>query len=255
METQKKTTDSTRALLGEKELRMWEDRAGVAMIASMDDLVDRTAYLYANPAKAGLVDKIDDFPGFSTWQEFISCPAHIDATIIRTVRWHRVENLPVLPAHRQLSIEKAEELTAELLGAGQGLEYQIKIKPFSICKGYGIADPVDLEEYRQRVIAEVRAREERYRNERRKAGQSIIGSERLQQQQFMAKHTPKARTRKIFLLCMQKEHRIALLELFDKICEQCRECLEQAKRGATANWPPGILHPTRTPAVWYDLNG
>jgi hypothetical protein len=79
MEYQKKVTDTVRKLTKLKRLELWEDRPSVFFMAQVQDAIQRIVYLFLNPAKAGLVATIDDYPGLNTWHAFKTCEPSVDA--------------------------------------------------------------------------------------------------------------------------------------------------------------------------------
>jgi hypothetical protein len=66
MEYQKKVTDTVRKLTKLKQLQLWEPRPSVFFMAQLEDAIKRIVYLFVNPAKAGLVETIDEYPGLNT---------------------------------------------------------------------------------------------------------------------------------------------------------------------------------------------
>jgi hypothetical protein len=66
MEYQKKVTDTVRRLTKRSRLQLWEKRPSVMKIAELEDAIQRLVYIFLNPAKAGLENSIDCYPGLTT---------------------------------------------------------------------------------------------------------------------------------------------------------------------------------------------
>ena len=246
-ELQKKVTDSVRTLLGKKSLRIWEDRTGVMLVANLETAIDRLAYLFCNPAKSGLVDSIDLYPGLSSWKAFCSCPPSVDAEVSITALWHPVSSLPKLPPGRTLSESQDSSCLTQLQGDKDAVKHTLTIKPLAWLAAYGITEEKEIERIRQEVIALVRDREAGYREERRISNTPVIGVKMLKRQEYYKAHQPKKKTRKVFVLCSDKELRIALIVTFKSIFTTCRECYQNVKKGIAVIWPKGTFIPWLPP--------
>lgn len=245
----KKTTDSVRAMLGFRSLRLWEDRASIILVPDLEDSISRLVYIFTNPTKAGMVDTIDEYPGLSSWNAFVSCPASLDAEVRTPVHWYPVAALPLIPRSGHLTDNEASRLCEQIALSTERVEAELVVKPFAWLAPYGVSDPTQIEAIRQRVISGVRELEAQYRAARAEKNQTAIGAKRLRLARYMEPHTPKRRDRKIFLICSNKEARIKFLGYFRDIFSKCRECYELAKSGATAIWPPGTFIPWLPPTA------
>ena len=252
-EFQKKTTDTVRALLGQKSLRLWEDRTSVIMLDGLEDVINRLVYAFCNPAKADLVDSIDDYCGLNTWHAFTTCKPSVDAEVQIQSSWHPVASLPELPANRVLSETQDRALSARLLASKDSVRHVLVVKPFAWLAHFGISEPAEIEEIRQGIIRRVRENEAEYRAKRLKDHKAPMGVEKLKCQPYMKAHTPKQKSRKIFLICANKERRLELLRFFQDIFARCRECYEKVKSGISAVWPPGTFTPWLPPGECYVL--
>lgn len=96
-ELQKKITDCIKRLLGINNLKLWQGRPNVALIADIDTAVDRIAYLYGNPSRADLVDSIEDYPGYSSYTAFRAGISKLDYKEAVKVPWIRLNSIEPLP--------------------------------------------------------------------------------------------------------------------------------------------------------------
>ena len=101
-EVQKKITDLFKKLLGLRRLNIWEGDPVLAEILDLDVAISKIAYVYANPARANLVDKISQYPGVSSWSAFKDVRSDVDATVSKMVPWLRLPSIEKLPC-RSLS--------------------------------------------------------------------------------------------------------------------------------------------------------
>ena len=248
-ELQKKITDTVRALLGKSSLRIWEDRTGVIQIENLEDVINRIVYVFCNPSKAGLVDSIDEYPGFSSWKAFRECKADVDAEVVLKSPWHPVAGIPELPPSRVLSRAEDNKVAGQLCSSELAVAHTLVIKPLAWLKLYDVTDPAEVERIREIIISRVRQQEASYRAERAKAHKSTMGPVRLSQEPCMKPHVPREKTRKIFLICANRAKRIELLDFYSNIFAICRSSYEAVKQGIERVWPPGTFIPWLPPQV------
>ncbi len=249
MEYQKKVTDSVRKLTKLKCLQLWERRPSVFFMADLEDAIKRIIYLFLNPAKAGLVASIDDYPGLNTWHAFKACAASVDAEVAMQAYWTPVSVLETLPDSNRLSPTNDREMARRLRETEGTVEYQLVIKPLAWLGVYGVTDPKRIEAIRQRIIHAVYAGESALAKERLEQGKPILGAERLKQQQYLRPHTPKKKERRIFVICGNDVVRPQIIAAHKDISVRHRRCYQLLKEGLPHEWPPGTFIPWVPPKV------
>lgn len=249
MEYQKKITDTVRRLTKRGRLSLWERRPSVAMVADVEDAIKRLIYIFLNPAKAGLVSSIEEYPGLSTWKAFTACEASVDAEVTLKAYWTPVSCLESLPEGNRLSLSNDRAMAARLRELDDTVEYNLVIKPLAWLKVYGISEPAEVEAIRQRIIKEVRDGEAKLAKERLEEGRGVIGTQILRQQEFLRHHTPKKKERRIFVVCGDHARRPELIAMFQGIFAKCRQCYKALKAGVPHDWPPGTFVPWLPPRV------
>ena len=252
MELQKKTTDTVKVLLGRTTLELWEDRTTTAMVATLEDVINRIIYIYCNPSKASLCDSIEEYPGLSSWSAFLECSPCVDAEVVRDVRWYPLSQIPRLP---EISLSRKQDicLHRKLLDAKKAVRHQIIFKPFKWLERFGITAPEAIERIRHRIVSRVKQQEQEYAETRAITGKKSALSHVLQQASFLKPHRPKKKDRKIFLICSDKEYRFHLLAGFKETFARCRECYQKAKEGIRVEWPPGTFVPWFPPGFSFPL--
>jgi hypothetical protein len=243
MEYQKKITDTVRKLTKLKRLRLWEERPSVAMIVGLQDAIKRLPYIFLNPVEAGLVEKIDDYPGLNTWEAFTTCPPSVDAEVVIKAVWTPVSVLEPLPDNNKLSPAQDKAMATRLRESEDGIPHDLVVKPLAWLKVYGVTDPEEIESIRQGIIREVRQREAELAKERREAGRGVMGAQRLKAQPYLRSHTPKKKERRIFVICGDDAVRPRIIRAFKDIFSKCRECYLKLKAGLPHEWPPGTFIP------------
>jgi hypothetical protein len=249
MEYQKKVTDSVRKLTKLERLRLWEGRPSVIMLAQLEDAIKRLVYLFVNPAKAGLVTSIEEYPGLSTWDAFKACEPSVDAEVTMQAHWTPVSSLEPLPEGNRLSPANDREFARHLREKEGTLEYSLVVKPLAWLRTYGVRDPVQVEAIRQDIIRRVYTEEAAIAKERIEERRPVLGAARLKQQEYFRSHTPKRKERRIFVICGNNELRPQLIATHKEISRTHRECYRLLKDGLPHEWPPGTFIPWVPPKV------
>jgi hypothetical protein len=243
-ELKKGVTESVKGLLGLAHLNLWEPRSMVAVIPTLEDVIERLVYIFCNPAKAGLEESIDDFPGLSSWKAFKTCEPSVHATVSIPVRYYPKSALPRLPEGDTLTEEEDKRLVAHLKRSEEALEHELVIKPLAWLELFGITDRKRIEAIRQRVIKLVYEQEAKYQKERTRP---VIGAQNLRRQRYLKPHVPAKRGRKIFVISVDPEMRRRIISFVRQISETCRMCYERLKQGGSVTWPDGIFIPWLPP--------
>lgn len=243
MEYQKKITDSVRKLTKLKSLQLWEDRPSVIKVAQLEDVIKRIIYLFLNPAKAGLVDSIDQYPGLSSWQGFKTCEPSVEAKYIMKANWTPVSSLEALPDGNKLSPFDDQAMAKRLREKKHTIEYELVVQPFAWLKIYGVTNPEEIEAIRQRIITAVYEEEAALAKKRQGEGLSVIGAEKLKRQKYLRPHTPKKKERRIFVICADNELRPKIISAHKETARKHKKCSENLRNGIPQEWPPGTFIP------------
>jgi len=246
-ELMKKVTDYMKCLVGLQRLELWEPGGAVlARILDIDVLLSRIAYIYANPARAHLVNSVAQYPGFSSWETFSSAPQTDSHS--QLVPWIRQPSIPTVGA-RSLSPRRDREIASELKKVNRRT-HELVLKPNALYAAFGVEDKKEIAALNQQVFDDLRAREESYVMERQKAGRAPLGVERLRREPIMKPHTPKREPtdRKVHFFASSKEVALQYLEEFREFCDQCREAYRKWRDGnSLAPWPAGAYRPPLRP--------
>jgi hypothetical protein len=249
-EVQKKITESLKALLGLPHLRLWGGRPVVAHIADLPAAIEQIAYLYANPARANLVDSISHYPGCSSWDLFqetlASDPDQVSAKVEYPALWIPYSKIPLLPTQvlkKHADIDFADRLSQK------GVPHTLELHPNAWMKCFGITSPEDVADINQKVLASLAKREQEARGKRVAEDKGVLGERLLKLQPVTRAHVPKdrARRRRVFVICSDREERIRIIRNVKELCRLAREYYYDALRGILRNWPPGMFRPPLRP--------
>ena len=246
-EAQKEITEIIKRLLGIEQLNLWEGSPTVIDVLDLEAGINRIAYFYANPAQDNLVDKIEKYPGVSSWQDFQRSDNSVNATHTEHYPWLRLPSIQLLDSPI-LTNQQALYLCEVLKKENTQLHALVR-KPNLWMKSFGVTSDEEVEEVNKKIIERLRARELEADELRKRSGKSVIGVERLIAQPIMKAHKPKKKDRKIFCISTFADLRISFIKEFKRFCEVCRACYEKWLIGDfTVEWPPGAFKPPIRPS-------
>lgn len=241
-ELQKRLTDYLKRLLGKKHLDLWEGAPSVIRIADIEAAIERIVYFFANPSKAGLVDSIESYPGYSSWGVFNKGTNTLRAKFIEEVAWIKAPSIPKAP---RLDLTETQEQTlCDSLNKDSRGTHTITLYPNIWFSCFGITEPKEIEELNTEIQTKLKSREKLYAIERQERGVKVLGARLLKRQALWVAHTPTRKDRRIFVIARSREVRLAYIEFMKQISYMCTRCYEAWKKGLRIEgWPPGTFPP------------
>jgi hypothetical protein len=246
-EVQKQLTEVIKRLLGLRHLNLWP-KNGVSVIeyGDRESVEERIAYLYANPARAHLVDVIERYPGFNSWEAFQNTTPIHDASYSTSYSWVQLRAITKLPA-RALT-RKQDETYTQRLKESCWKEHLLTLRPNAWMKCFGIHG-AEIASTNRRIMVLLREKEGAARSERQAKSGRTKGESQLAQEAISMEHEPK-KSYRIFVHAANPTLKAAMIERFARFCDQCRYCYECWKRGDhRVVWPAGSFRPPMPPTI------
>jgi REP element-mobilizing transposase RayT len=220
-------------LLGRIGHTIWADGYDSSTLLDPHKVMQRIVYCLANPARANLVDSINDYPHLSSWNAFIS-----GDTELETARIAR-DSLKTLP-RRTLSLREQQLLANTLKAKGQE-ESILRIEPDAWMQCFNATRHVDPHEINTQLL-ELLRKDEQYWRSKRKA--PVLGAHQLILQPMTAEHTPKKRSRRTLCMSSIPQIRIAFIRWAKSLFAEAPRFFKQC---ISAEWlslmPPGLFAP------------
>lgn len=230
-------TESSHAvnkLLGRKKKTIWEEDYDAPQLLTPTKVLHYIKYLYLNPVRAKLVDSIEAYPGVSSWRLFKN-----DLTVTYHPRVPRslIRELP-LPA---LSINEQRRIVS----SWESLELKtnkLVLEPWAWVERF---PGIDVAEAKQRLLNDIAKLEARYRRERKRKRQNVVGPTTLRRQSMLKEHTPETRKPRVLVFCENPELKKQYLKLYRELCKKSSEVYARWKLGDfTPRIPPGMFAPS-----------
>jgi hypothetical protein len=249
-EIQKKATETLKALLKRSRLRLWEGRPVVARVYDLPSAIEQVAYLYANPARANLVDSIEQYPGCSSWAAFQDACASQDRkcdlkleTQEMWVPYSKIQPLPAASLNKHADIDFTESLFRK------GLPHVFELYPNAWMSCFGVTSQEQINRVNQAVLDCLAKHEQEHRDKRIKEGKRILGEKLLRLQPMMRSHIPKDKPnrRRVFVICSDREQRISFIKKVKALCRLAQQYYRDSLNGVFHTWPPGMFKPPLRP--------
>ncbi len=239
----KSLTDSIKRLLNIDSLRLWEGRK-VHLVPCPETVVERIAYFYSNPAKADLVDRIEEYPGCSSYEPFRTGVTELTHDASRAVPWVRAHYLEPLKS-RSVSAELDAEIEGELRAKAY-YDNELKIEPNGWMAAFNIAES-EVGKWNGLVLQKLSENQGEARRLRKMRLKVVMGRDALLRQKIMKSFTPKKTGIAAFVICRDKETRLKWIAEVESIRRHCEHLYHSRfKLGQWTEWPPGVF-PSRAP--------
>jgi REP element-mobilizing transposase RayT len=229
-------------LMGRTKCTVWEEGYDSPPILTLHSLIEKVSYIYLNPADAGLVDNISEYPNFSTWKAFrggekeFSCK-RVNRYLISPLPDGHMSLKEIRTYHKKLKCRTKfkDTLTVEPEAAFEALN------PSE-------ADPLTFEQYKKKVTEEILKKEKELREKRDKEKKSVLGEERLILQSIHREHTPKKHGKRMICISSDISLRVKYIQNFRAWVEKCRAVYRCWCEGnMSVPWPPGFYPPGSRP--------
>jgi hypothetical protein len=211
----------------------WAERYDSPRILDAETLEKRMVYLYCNPQRAHLVDRIDHYPNFSSWE------------LLKTGVTTRTTPETRYPISTYLALPQVKRTRYPAL-PDMAPNESLTIDTAAALEAFGITEPEEIADFHGRVIAAVREREVELINQRKREGKGVVGKRALITANPMKAHSPKKRQPRMICLGSSKQQRAEFIAWFKYYEERCKYVYQQWKLGIKALFP-AIGFPPRNP--------
>ena len=205
-------------------------------VLTASDVIRYIVYIYLNPVKANLVERIEDYPGVSTWKMFYTgrtSQAH--KKIPRT----KINPLPFAA----LNMREQEQLQREYLEiVCESLEFILE--PYAWLQSFPELQGADLEQIRSEIIQEVRKEENQFSAARQAEQREVAGPSALRKQSMLKEHTPKKHSMRMICISSNIDLRKQFILAYRGLCRAAAEVYQRWKIGELMiHIPPGLIAP------------
>ena len=226
-------------LLGRKKKTIWCEGYDSPIILDFEDAIERIVYIYTNPQRANLVEKIEDYPHLSSWKHFLEGGGEIKAG--RICR----DSIPELPKKTMSLTQQvafAKDLEEQEIG-----KYSMFINPDSWIECYQSSKYRSIEEINQEIISRIRVIEEELNRKRKSENKFVTGEHFLKLQTIRESHTPETRGKRMICLSSSRDLRERFISFYKDLVfplEKAKGLWLKSPSSWLALLPPGFFAPS-----------
>ena len=213
--------------------KFWSGRFKEQKLCTAEDVMNKIIYIYANPARAGLVESVSKWPGVSSWKMFTSGSMTYRSRFVYIKDFKKI-------ARSILSM--SDRKAAEALKAISKEEYEFRLSPYVWKRCFEESAKWSDEFIYKTVVSRLAERERLLKVER--GSKPVLGVYALRHQSIRQDYEPQKKGRTPFLICHDCELRKELIKSYRDFCAKCSAAWEKWKRGVVnAVFPPGCYRP------------
>ena len=229
-------------LLGRKKRTVWCEGYDSPLVDDVETIKDKLAYIYENPAKDGLTDQVDHFPGVCTWNDFKSLGPRSTSKRVYETRYLPRSDFNELP-DGHLVERDYERLRRKLIHGKKKNFYEVDFNAWM--ERFGITDPQEQHEVNKNIIAMVREREAVHRALREKESRGVIGRKRLVETTVGGRYRPERTGRRMLVHSVDPNFRKEQIRWIKALIQAGRDVLARWRLGDTSvQYPMGLFPPT-----------
>lgn len=169
-------------LTGVTHDNLWMSRYKHQALLTPEAVIEKISYTYLNPIKANLVDSIEHWEGFNTWDQFLDGDT-------RQYKWFSDASVSRLP-HTKFNPNMIEVLCAEL-HADERRFREMNIDPYLWKTCFKESRNWSEQEIKNIIVAKVKNGEKKFREERIRKGENVAGKAALRCQSIYKKFKSK----------------------------------------------------------------
>ena len=221
-------------LLGRRKTPLWEDGFDSPTILDFETAIRYIVYIYANPARANLIQSIKQYPGVSSWQMYQSKSCH------RSSAWIKRNHIHKIPRRDLSGIE--EKLFCNQLHRHVRAYHNFTLSPDAWMECFPETRTMTPDETNELVLSALNDAEQRITTERKVP---ILGVNRLTTQSIYKPFTPKKYSKRMVCLSKSIDLRANFISRYRGLCAQAKKVYQRWKLfDFSIAFPSGLFLPS-----------
>jgi REP element-mobilizing transposase RayT len=228
-------------LRGVSNQNVWASRYNAVALLTPETVIEKIVYIYLNPVKAHLVERISQYPGASTWKELTQKQQ-------RSFKFIGSATLTRLPQGKMSM--KFIRLLVKGINELHRVKLPLRISPVAWLDCFAESTQWRVDEVYERILRDISTEEDRYIHQRAKHGIEVLGEKALMRQNFYQRYRSKRYGKRAICASNCNFARKQYIRYYRQFCETCRAVWEKWLKGqAIESYPPGAFRPPRAPAA------
>lgn len=206
------TAHAVNRLLGRRQVTVWCEGYDSPAILTVHDLVEKLAYVYANPVRAHRCTSIESYQGVSSWQMFTTGQSSRDIKRIRRTFLGPVATGRVSESVRRKEASSVDQQTTESITFILSSDAWMKAFPGQITR----------EKLTERVYQRIKEIEQEMSALRKRDGITLPSNSEVATQPMDTSYSPKTFGRRMWCICGDIPLRIAFISFIKSLRAKAR---------------------------------
>ena len=230
------TAHAVNRLLGRRQVTVWCEGYDSPVILTLDDLVEKLAYVYANPVRAHRAASIGTYQGVSSWGMFSS------GTLTRQIKRIRRTFLAPVATGNVSATERRHEAAVVENQATEKLSFTLSPDAWIVAFPKQ-SSPHDV---REKLLKRIKEIEHEMAATRERESISLPSDSEIAAQPIDMPYAPKAFGRRMWCICRDIPLRIAFISFIKTLRAKARKVRLQWLRGDWREpFPTGLFPPNQ----------
>lgn len=232
------TAHAVNRLLGRRQVSVWCEGYDSPAILTIEDLIEKMAYVYANPVRAHRTDSIENYQGLSSWEMFTSGNLSREVKRIRRPSLERLPKGRLTQGQQQYIANRVEQKCDENLS--------FTLHPKAWMKAF--KNQKSSEDLDKRVLIRVRQIENEFADLRRQKKVRLPSAPEVVAQQMDIPYSPTSFGRRMWCICHDISIRASFISFIKTLRAKAKEIRNRWRHGDWSEpFPPGLFPPCPPP--------
>jgi REP element-mobilizing transposase RayT len=228
------TGHAVNRLMGRRQVSVWCEGYHSPTILTLDDLIEKMAYVYANPVRAHRTNSIDNYLGVSSWRMFSSGDLSKEVLRIRRNFVQPLQKRVLSPAEQRREADRVMAKAKETL--------TFTLTPDAWTSAF--SSQLTTEEFNERILRRIREIEREMDIIRQKDRIPLPTTYQAVTQPIDMPYSPSTFGRRMWCICRNIQVRIAFITFIKQLRARAKDVrLAWARGDFSTPFPAGLFPP------------
>ena len=232
------TAHAVNRLLGRRQVSVWCEGYDSPAILTIEDLIEKMAYVYANPVRAHRTDSIDNYQGLSSWEMFTSGNLTKDVKRVRRPSLERLPKGRLTQGQQQYIAHLVQQKCAETLS--------FTLYPDAWMKAF--RNQKSSRDFHQKVVNRIREIENEFAALRKQQKLRLPTAQEVVSQPMDIPYSPNSFGRRMWCICHDISVRASFISFIKTLRSKAKDIRNRWRQGDwSETFPPGLFPPCPPP--------
>ncbi len=223
-------------IIGRRKRTVWCERYDSPALLTREDVISKIVYLYTNPVKDGLIETINNYPGLSSWDNYLANTKNIKCNYITR------DSLFEMPQDKGFNFFQKMK---NLLTKDNPARGNLTIDPNGWMKAFNIKELKEVNEINKKIHQKIRESQLEVWQDKK----FFMGRTKLENQGIDLNYRSNRSGRKMWCISGNRELRKQFINYIKNICEEANEIYQKILGGDLSEPYPAGVFPPRLPLL------